>query len=236
MRRWFGLVLIGIAFVSAALSVGKLPAAVTLDFSRLVPFTVTPTAASSSGLQLFALPLAAAGVWLLMQWAKTGSAARLSRVLWGNRVPAESLNEQSIQRFAPTYDVIANLVIALLVAFHFLLLAVVFNSGTAYVRVILISMGALLLLAGNLMPRLRPNPVMGLRTRATLNDPVLWTRMHRVFGGLLVASGVLVIVLALVAVRYALLGLLATLLLSCLIAFAVLVHPPHGTGRAGVVL
>jgi uncharacterized membrane protein len=89
---------------------------------------------------------------------------------------------------------------------------------------------------GNVMPRLRPNPIMGLRTRATLNDPVLWARMHRLFGALLLASGVLVMLLALVAVRYALVGCLTALLLSLLIVFAVHVNRPQGTGRAGVVL
>ena len=89
---------------------------------------------------------------------------------------------------------------------------------------------------GNVMPRLRPNPIMGLRTRATLNDPVLWARMHRLFGSLLLASGVLVMLLALTAVQYALIGFVATLLLSCLIVFAVHLNLAHGTGKAGDVL
>jgi hypothetical protein len=50
---------------------------------------------------------------------------------------------------------------------------------------------------------------------------VLWARLHRVFGGLLVASGVLVMLLAIVAVQYALIGFVAALLLSCLIVLAV---------------
>ena len=67
-----------------------------------------------------------------------------------------------------------------------------------------------------------------------MTDPVLWARMHRVFGGLQVASGVLVMLLAVVAVQYALIGCLAALLLTFLIV-AVLLNPPHGTGSAGAV-
>jgi uncharacterized membrane protein len=71
-------------------------------------------------------------------------------------------------------------------------------------------LGASLVLMGNVMPRLRPNWVAGLRTRRNLEDPQLWRAAHRAFGAAFVASGILTIAVGLVAPRYGLMtGILA---------------------------
>jgi hypothetical protein len=235
MRKWLPAALIAITFVLSVLMLPRLPAVATLDLGPLLPFEVEGESGPRAWLA-FGLPTVALALWLFFLWAASPSGlARLSGMFRG-WAPADTLEPHAIARFRSTYDVVVALVIGFVLAFHLTLLGLAADGPPSIARGFLLLVGLGLAAMGNVMPRLRPNPVMGLRTRATLNDPVLWTRMHRVFGGLLVASGVLVNVLALVAVRYALLGLLATLLLSCLIAFAVLVHPPHGNGRAGVVL
>ena len=119
------------------------------------------------------------------------------------------------------------LVIAFVLVFHLTVVALAAGAPPWIARGFLLLLGLGIAVVGNVMPRTRPNPIMGLRTRATLNNPVLWARVHRLFGGLLLASGVLVMLLALVAVQYALLGFLAALVLSCVIVLAVLVNHPH---------
>lgn len=47
------------------------------------------------------------------------------------------------------------------------------------------------LLAGNLLPRVRPNFFLGVRTPWTLSSDQVWRRTHRLAGRLLVGSGLL---------------------------------------------
>jgi uncharacterized membrane protein len=73
---------------------------------------------------------------------------------------------------------------------------------------------------GNVMPRLRPNWVAGLRTKRTLNDPQLWRSAHRAFGQALVVSGIITVAAAMVSPRYGFIVGLA-LLIAALIAGAI---------------
>ena len=109
----------------------------------------------------------------------------------------ETLEPPAIARFRSTYDLVVALVIAFVLVFHLTFVALAAGGPPSTARAFLLLLGLGLAVMGNVMPRTRPNPIMGIRTRATLNDPVLWARVHRLFGGLLVASGVLVMLLAL---------------------------------------
>ena len=60
-------------------------------------------------------------------------------------------------------------------------------------------LGCAMISIGNLLPRTRPNLAIGIRTRLTLSDRVLWMRVHRWAGYLIVACGA-VIVLSAIAV------------------------------------
>lgn len=44
---------------------------------------------------------------------------------------------------------------------------------------------------GNYMPRVKPNRLLGIRTRATLNSEEVWTKTHRLGGVLFFCAGVL---------------------------------------------
>jgi uncharacterized membrane protein len=49
--------------------------------------------------------------------------------------------------------------------------------------------GLALIIVGNLLPRLRPNIVIGIRTSRTLADPSAWTRANRTAGYATVGAG-----------------------------------------------
>ena len=147
----------------------------------------------------FGLPTVALTLWLFFLFARSRT--------------------QSIARFLSTYDVVVTLVIAFVLAFHLTIVALAAGWPPSIARAFLLLLGLGLAAMGNVMPRLRANPIMGIRSRATLDNPVLWAHVHRLFGGLLLASGVLVMLLAIVAVQYALIGFIAALVLSCLIVF-----------------
>jgi uncharacterized membrane protein len=63
------------------------------------------------------------------------------------------------------------------------------------VRVIVVGVGALFIVLGNVMPKTQPNWIAGIRLPWTLSDPVNWQATHRV-GGLLMMVGGAAIVLA----------------------------------------
>jgi immunity protein, SdpI family len=223
MRKWLPAVLIAITYILSMVMLPRLPAVVSLDLGPLLPLEIEGESGPRAWFA-FAIPTVALALWLFFLWATSRAGLAALRRMFGRWAPADTLEPYAIARFRPTYDLVVALVIAFVVAFHLTLVALAAGGPPSTVRGFLLLVGLGLAAMGNVMPRIRPNPIMGLRTRATLNDPVLWARMHRLFGGLLVASGVLVMLLALVAVQYALIGFLAALLLSCVIVFAVLVN------------
>ena len=231
MRKWLPAVMIAITFVLSTLMLTRLPAVVSFDLGLLLPFEIEGESGPRAWLA-FGLPTVALALWLLFLWATSRTGLAALRPMFGGWAPADTLEPDAIARFRPTCDLVVALVIAFVLAFHLTVVALAAGAPPSTARAFVLLLGLGLAAMGNIVPRIRPNPIMGLRTRAAMNDPVLWARMHRVFGGLLVASGVLVMLLALVAVQYALIGCLAALLLTLLIV--AVVNPPHG-GRAGAV-
>jgi uncharacterized membrane protein len=59
-------------------------------------------------------------------------------------------------------------------------------------RIVPLLLGATMIAVGNLLPRVRPNIAIGIRTRRTLSDRACWMRTHRRAGYLIVAAGVVV--------------------------------------------
>ena len=66
-------------------------------------------------------------------------------------------------------------------------------------QVVPLMLGITMIGIGNLLPRIRPNIAIGIRTRRTRSDHALWLRVHRAAGYIVVAGGA-VIVLAAIAV------------------------------------
>jgi pimeloyl-ACP methyl ester carboxylesterase len=211
VRKWLPVIPILIALGVSAATFGALPNDVRPDWGQLLPIGASDEVMGRTGFALL-MPMVAIGVWALM--------AGLARVR-GSRegVLREQLASQAIERFEPTYHIIVLAVVSLIVLMHLALVANALGWPAWTIKGVGVVLGAGLFLVGNLMPRLRPNWIAGIRTRATLSDPSLWLRTHRYFGGLLMLAGVVVIVVALVAVRYAL-----TVMIAGFLASAVLAH------------
>jgi len=58
-----------------------------------------------------------------------------------------------------------------------------------------VAIGLLLMIVGNLMPRMRPNWIMGIRTPWTLASEQVWRKTHRVGGYCFMAMGLLMILI-----------------------------------------
>jgi uncharacterized membrane protein len=100
-------------------------------------------------------------------------------------------------KFRRTYDLFLDMAVLLTVMTHFLILSnLMIRQGLVgrwivYVPTSLI--GLVLVLIGNVLPRLRPNSAMGIRTRWTLRDETVWMKTHRAGGYILVVLGVMLV-------------------------------------------
>ena len=167
------------------------------------------------------MPMVALAIW--------AGAVVLARVRGARAgIVPEHLAAAAVERFEPTFHVVVFAVVSLIVLFHLALLAGALAWPAWSVKAIGATLGVGLFLVGNLMPRVRPNWIVGIRTRATLADPALWMRTHRYFGALLMLSGVVVVVIAIVAVRFAFVSMVVGILASGALALCW----PRGKGSA----
>ena len=215
MRKWNAALPVALAYGVSAVAFASLPERGVSDLSMLLPADLPPSGPVSRVAAALLLPTVALGVWLLLE-----SLAKVRGPV--DRLPTWWLNEQTgssaIEKFEPTYGAITFAVTSLILLAHVAFLGSLLGWPTWSYRAITAVFGAGLIAAGNVMPRVRPNWIVGLRTKATLSDGRTWARTHRTLGVLLVVSGLIVVVLSIVAPRYALavgaLELLASFILS----------------------
>jgi uncharacterized membrane protein len=171
-RFRFGLV--ALAYIVSILFFVRLPALVgrgvrmpVLDFARIATSFVLPTAV-------------------------------LAIVLIFRSLAKRDPFRANYEKFRRTYEISLDLAILLAVGTHFLLLASMLilrglvGRWISYVPTALL--GVIFVVAGNILPRLRPNYAMGIRTRWTLADETVWMKTHRVGGYALVVFGLVLVV------------------------------------------
>ena len=90
---------------------------------------------------------------------------------------------------------IANAVLALLAVLHVALLGYNLGWPVPMAGVTLVAIGLLFILLGYLMPRMRSNWFMGIRTPWTLTSDAVWRSTHAVAGRLFAAAGAVFVVL-----------------------------------------
>jgi uncharacterized membrane protein len=157
-----------------------------LAFLPWLPGPYWPLARSgTAALLAFALPTTAAAICLLLErlWRheKAGTAGPN-----GNAV----------------FAAIVLRIIVFVVGVHALLLTALagvlprtVNGG----RIVLVLLGVAIVLIGDLLPRVRRNHVIGIRTARTMSDPYVWARTHRAAGYAMVGLGLILSVVAAIA-------------------------------------
>ncbi|HTO73158.1 MAG TPA: SdpI family protein [Gemmatimonadales bacterium] len=124
---------------------------------------------------------------------------------------------ESWQVHGQTYWRVVNMVICFFLCIHLLVIGEGLGWGLPVARLVPMAVGGLLVLIGNLLPRLQPNWFMGIRTPWTLSSDDVWRRTHRLGGAMMVIAGLL-----LAASGFVARGLAFTLVVI-LVAFCVLV-------------
>jgi len=228
-RKWLPVVLIGLAGVASLLAYSWLPAMIDLRLGGMLPIdTKEPASPVPRWLALSAMPALALLVWAAFRAAPTAAGQRVGRALLPSAPDAVTSPEQ-FERFSKSYDAIVLAVVILLLGFHAGLIAAALGYSGAASRIVPAVLGGCLILIGNVMPRLRPNWVAGVRTKRTFEDPQLWSATNRAFGTAFVVTGVLTMVVALAAPRYGLVTGIASVLLSCIVGVVASTRPRRTT-------
>ncbi|MCI2254874.1 SdpI family protein [Domibacillus sp. PGB-M46] len=112
-------------------------------------------------------------------------------------LPKIDPRRQNYAKFQSSYSIITNASLTLIFVIHLLLL----TNGLGYEvhmdTAVSLLIGALFMIIGNYMPRMRPSYFVGIRTPWTLADDRIWTKTHRTGGWLFVTGGLVLMASAL---------------------------------------
>lgn len=100
---------------------------------------------------------------------------------------------RNYEKFDTTYFTIMNATITLMLVIHVFALAAALGLNISVGGLVPAAVGLLLIVVGNLLPRVRPNWMVGIRNPWTLSSNRVWERAHRVGGYMMLALGVLLL-------------------------------------------
>jgi uncharacterized membrane protein len=139
-------------------------------------FDGKPDGWSSRSTAVFLLPMIGLGIAALLAF-----------------LPRTDPRRKNFELHAPTYWLVANASLIVISAIHVGVIGHGLGWPIPLSRVVAIGVGALFVIIGNVMTRMRPNWFMGIRTPWTLSSDVVWRKTHRAGGYGFVAAGGLAI-------------------------------------------
>jgi uncharacterized membrane protein len=96
-------------------------------------------------------------------------------------------------RAAITVDIIVSVAVHFMVGLHLVVLIGLLTLSTAVETLVILLIGSTVIVVGNLLPRTRPNLLVGIRTENTLTNRAQWIRTHRIAGYVTVGAGLLIL-------------------------------------------
>jgi uncharacterized membrane protein len=163
-----------------------LAAVAALYIISAVAYARLPPATVNGALITFLLPTAAGTIYVLMR-----------------RLAAHDHVRRGNGTFSRTYDAIVFRAVLFIAALHGTVLigllgrGLVDRSGPLVPRLAPVLLGVGLMAIGNLLPRVKPNVAIGIRTSRTLRDRDAWLRANRRAGYVAVALGFAIVAAAL---------------------------------------
>jgi uncharacterized membrane protein len=105
-------------------------------------------------------------------------------------LPNADMLTDNYDKFSPSYDLIAIAATALCLVIHLTILAMALGYTVRIDQVTGLAIGAFFIAIANVLPRVRPNSWVGIRTPWSTADDANWARTHRIAGYAMVASGI----------------------------------------------
>lgn len=108
-------------------------------------------------------------------------------------LPALMPENSRLERSATAYGTIWIFISLFITAINGMIIARALGVNVPVTTVILVGIGALYLILGNVMPKIRYNTVMGIRTPWTLASERVWDATHRFSGPVFMLGGLVLI-------------------------------------------
>lgn len=168
-KRLVGPVLIAAALLFSAIIYNDLPEQVPTHFGP----DGTPDGWSSRARAAFAIPVISGALLLIFHF--------MPRIL---------PRRYHLEQISDTYWAIVSIVIAFLLAMHITILGVALGWPIAVPTAVLLGIGAMFVILGHLMPRVKSNWLLGFRTPWTLESENVWRGTHELAGKTMTAGGI----------------------------------------------
>lgn len=129
--------------------------------------------------------------WMSRPWAASFGPA-FALVLWAIvRFAPRVLPRSDEKRIAPNIvALVASLTAVFMTAVHLVLLRVATAPGVSVTKTVLVLAGLFFVAIGLVLPRVKRNPIIGVRTAWTLRSDENWARTQRVGGYSMVVAGI----------------------------------------------
>ena len=173
MRKWIPLVFIAATIAFSAVVFGRLPDPMVIHWNA----SGEPDGYGSRMFGAFLLPVVILFIWGLLLV-----------------LPKIDPRRANIEQFRDSYDVLVIAVVAVTCLLHVGILGSALGWPIQVGRLAPLAVGGLFLVLGTLLPRFKSNFFFGIRTPWTLSSETVWTRTHRVGGGLMMVIGGLLVV------------------------------------------
>ena len=174
-KKWLAFAFVGAALVFAGLVFNDLPERVPTHFNvRGEPDGWSNRWAAAFGMPFLGLVMI--GVFHLL--------------------PKIGPRREHMDRFHDTYWFVATVVIGFMSALHVLVLGRALGWPIDITSASLLGVGMLFMIIGNVLPRMRSNWFMGIRTPWTMESESVWRDTHRLAGKTFMAGGALTVVAA----------------------------------------
>jgi uncharacterized membrane protein len=177
MRKWIPLLIVAAAVIASAIVYPKLPASMPTHWD----ISGHPNGWSSRFWGAWLMPIFMVGLWALM------------RVL-----PAIDPRRSNYAKFGGAFEGVIVSIMLFMLGMHIIVLRAALGYPVAIERVLPVALGVLFIAIGNLLPRMRPNWFLGIRTPWTLSSDRVWEKTHRFGGNVFVLAGALMLLSGLV--------------------------------------
>ncbi|HUF26566.1 MAG TPA: SdpI family protein [Gemmatimonadaceae bacterium] len=177
MQRHVSIALVALSWIFSVIVFARLPDRMATHYD----LTGNPARWDPKVIGAYLLP-----VLMLLMWA----AAR-----WRPRVIAVEGRDDDLENLR---ELILTSLLAFLALMHVGILGAALNWNVSLPQLLPLGLGALFLMIGHVLPRLRQSGLIGIRTRFTLRSERVWERTHRVAGAIMTAAGSVMIAAGLV--------------------------------------
>lgn len=185
----------------------SLPARIAIHFD----IHGTPNGYGSRGFGVWFMPLFSLGLWGFMRFAMLAAPED-----WRARVASAPLTAA------------ATITVAFLCGLHLVILRAALHGGAGLGCELALLIGAMWIAMAVLLPRIRRNPILGVRTAWTLSSDENWARTHRVASYTFLLGGVLAFAAGLTgaaaAVTFALVAVISSALAPAVYSWAIARH------------